>query len=81
MSQRSGASQKNSSSLSTSDSGEAHLALHGIPRSRKEARRILESFESDGDGHEHELEIDELVSEDGSEEEDSGGTQFSLDSF
>ena len=61
--------------------GEAHLALHGIPRSRREARRILEDFDTDEDGHEDELEIDEPVSDDGSDEGDSGGTQFSLDSF
>ena len=61
--------------------GEAHLALHGIPRSRREARRILEDFDSDEAGHEDEPEIDELVSDDSSEEDDSGGTQFSLDSF
>ena len=61
--------------------GEAHLALHGIPRSRREARRILDDFDSDEDGHEDESKIDEPVSDDGSEEGDSGGTQFSLDSF
>ena len=57
------------------------MALHGIPRSRREARRILDDFDSDEDGHEDESEIDEPVSDDGSEEGDSGGTQFSLDSF
>ena len=61
--------------------GEAHLALHGIPRSRREARKILEDFDADEDGHEDEPEIDEPVSDDGSDEGDSGGTQFSLDSF
>ena len=61
--------------------GEAHLALHGIPRSRREARKILEDFDSDEAVHEDDLEIDESVSDDSSEDDDSGGTQFSLDSF
>lgn len=61
--------------------GEAHLALHGIPRSRREARSILEDFDSDGGDDEEVMEMEESVNEDRSDEEDSGGTQFSLDSF
>jgi hypothetical protein len=66
--------------------GEAHLALHGIPRSKREARRILEDFDSDEDGHGDEPINDESINDepinnDSSEEDDSGGTQFTLDSF
>ena len=62
-------------------SGEAHLALHGIPRSRKEARKILEEFDIQRESEPDEA-ITEVVSEErDSEEEGSSGTQFSLDSF
>ena len=62
-------------------SGEAHLALHGIPRSRKEARRILKEFETQLERVPDEA-ITEVISEEGrSDEEEGGGTQFSLDSF
>ncbi len=62
-------------------SGEAHLALHGIPRSRKEARRILEEFDIQRESEPDEA-ITEAINEEGhSDEEGASGTQFSLDSF
>ena len=62
-------------------SGEAHLALHGIPRSRKEARKILEEFDIQRESEPDEV-ITEAINEEGhSEEEGESGTQFSLDSF
>ena len=62
-------------------SGEAHLALHGIPKSRKEARRILKEFGIQPESEPHES-ITEVISEEGdSDEEVASGTQFSLDSF
>ena len=62
-------------------SGEAHLALHGIPRSRKEGRRILEEFDIQRESEPDEA-ITEVISEEGgSDEEGTSGTQFSLDSF
>ena len=60
--------------------GEDHLAMHGIPRSRREAKRILKEFEEDiGD----ELPIEELPvpADTDAGNEGEGGTQFSLDSF
>jgi hypothetical protein len=63
-------------------SGEDHLAIHGIPRNRREAKRILKAFEEDV---ENELPIEELpVAEDSGTDtgdEQTDGTQFSLDSF
>ena len=62
-------------------SGEAHLALHGIPRSKKEARRILEEFNIQRESEPDEA-ITEVISEEGgSDDEGTSGTQFSLDSF
>jgi len=62
--------------------GEDHLAMHGIPRNRREAKRILKAFEEDA---EDELPIEELpVAEDSDTDtgdEKTDGTQFSLDSF
>ena len=56
-----------------------HLALHGIPRSRKKASKLIEKYDSD--------KIEELneeiqaVEEPMSNPDDDEGTQFSLDSF
>jgi hypothetical protein len=56
--------------------------MHGIPRNRREAKRILKAFEEDA---EDELPIEELpVAEDSDTDtgdEKTDGTQFSLDSF
>jgi hypothetical protein len=62
--------------------GEDHLAMHGIPRSRREAKKILAAFEEDeGQG----LQINELSdtqeSDADSGGEGLGGAQSSLDSF
>ena len=62
--------------------GEDHLAMHGIPRSRREAKKILAAFEEDeGQG----LQIDELSDTQESEADSGGeglsGAQSSLDSF
>ena len=62
-------------------SGEAHLALHGIPRSRREARRILKDFDSENAGEPEEVIIEEIVEDVNFEEDETGGTQSSLDSF
>jgi len=62
-------------------SGEAHLALHGIPKSRREARRILKDFNSNRVSEPEEAIIEEVIEEDSSDEDESSGTQFSLDSF
>ena len=62
-------------------SGGAHLALHGIPKSRKEARRILKEFGIQPESEPHES-ITEVISEEGRPaEEVASGAQFSLDSF
>jgi len=57
-----------------------HLALHGIPRNRKKAARLIEMYESD-----LEQEIDEEIQtvEDSQPpaEDEGDSTQFSLDSF
>ena len=62
-------------------SGEAHLALHGIPRSRREARKILEDFNSENTSEPEETIIEEIIEDSKSDEDGAGGTQFSLDSF
>ena len=57
-----------------------HLALHGIPRNRKLASRLIEMYESD-----QEVELDEEIrtfeESQPPSDDDSEGTQFSLDSF
>jgi len=70
-------------------SGEEHLALHGIPKSRKEAKIILKAFD-DAVGN---TIMDEVFEPQGKNENhiqkeesspqtsDDTGTQFSLDSF
>ena len=70
-------------------SGEEHLALHGIPKSRKEAKIILKEFD-DAVGN---TIMDEVFEPQGKNENqiqkeesspqtsDDTGTQFSLDSF
>jgi hypothetical protein len=80
-------------------SGEDHLALHGIPKSRREAKKILDAFHK-------ELELPEEAetagfaavssqaantdqaepgtdasSNESADDEESGSTQFSLESF
>jgi len=62
-------------------SGEAHLALHGIPRSRKEARKILKEFDIQRESEPDEVITEAINEEEHSEEEGESGTQFSLDSF
>ena len=62
-------------------SGKAHLALHGIPRSRKEARKILKDFDSENTSEPEEVIIEEIIEHGDSDEDETGGTQFSLDSF
>ena len=62
-------------------SGAAHLALHGIPRSRREARRILKDFDSESTSEPEEVIIEEIIEDGNSDEDETGGTQFSLDSF
>jgi hypothetical protein len=62
-------------------SGKAHLALHGIPRSRKEARKILKDFDSENTSEPEEVIIEEIIEDGDSDEDETGGTQFSLDSF
>ena len=62
-------------------SGEAHLALHGIPRSRREARKILEDFNSENTSEPEETIIEEIIEDSKSDEDGADGTQFSLDSF
>ena len=62
-------------------SGKAHLALHGIPRSRKEARKILKDFDSENTSEPEEVIIEEIIEDGNSDEDETGGTQFSLDSF
>jgi len=57
-----------------------HLALHGIPRNRKLASRLIEMYESD---QEEELDEEIQTFEESQSPSDGGdeGTQFSLDSF
>ena len=64
--------------------GEDHLALHGIPKSRREAKKILAAFDESlpsddwGDFPEPVRLIEEKTTEQAEEDE---STQFSLDSF
>ena len=62
-------------------SGEAHLALHGIPRSRREALMILKNFDSENVSEPEEVIIEEIIEDGNSDEDETSGTQFSLDSF
>ena len=62
-------------------SGEAHLALHGIPKSRREARRILKDFNSDESSKPEETIYEDTIEKGDSNEDEANGTQSSLDSF
>jgi len=56
-----------------------HLALHGIPRSRKKAAKLIEMYDSDLEEEFDEgiqVEVPKPTSDD-----ESDSTQFSLDSF
>ena len=67
-------------------SGEDHLSLHGIPKSRREAKKILAAFDESLPSDDWQeipqpiQQIEETNSESTKEEEDES-TQFSLDSF
>ena len=67
-------------------SGEDHLSLHGIPKSRREAKKILAAFDESLPSDEWEeipqptQQIEENNTESTKEESDDS-TQFSLDSF
>ena len=67
-------------------SGEDHLSLHGIPKSRREAKKILAAFDESlpSDDWEEIPQPTQQITEDKSEstkEEEDESTQFSLDSF
>ena len=68
-------------------SGEDHLSLHGIPKSRREAKKILAAFDDSlpsddwGEIPEPVQQIEEKNSESTDEKSDDESTQFSLDSF
>jgi len=67
-------------------SGEDHLSLHGIPKSRREAKKILAAFDESLPSDDWQdfpqpiQQIEETNSESTKEGEDES-TQFSLDSF
>ena len=80
-------------------SGEDHLALHGIPKSRREAKKILDAFHEELE-HPEESETTDFApvssqaantdqaepstdssSDESADDEESGSTQFSLESF
>jgi hypothetical protein len=67
-------------------SGEDHLSLHGIPKSRREAKKILAAFDESLPSEEWEEipqpthKITEANSDSKNKERDES-TQFSLDSF
>jgi len=67
-------------------SGEDHLSLHGIPKSRREAKKILAAFDESLPSDDWQeipqpiQQIEETNSESTKQEEDES-TQFSLDSF
>ena len=67
-------------------SGEDHLSLHGIPKSRREAKKILAAFDDSLPNDDWQeipqpiQQIEETNSESTKEEEDES-TQFSLESF
>ena len=57
-----------------------HLALHGIPRSRKKAAKLIEMYDSDLEEEFDEgIHVEEIPISASDDESDS--TQFSLDSF
>ena len=66
-------------------SGEDHLSLHGIPKSRREAKKILAAFDESLPSEEWEeipepvKQVEEVTNQSKQETEES--TQFSLDSF
>jgi len=68
-------------------SGEDHLSLHGIPKSRREAKKILAAFDDSlpsddwGEIPEPVQQMEEKNSESTDEKSDDESTQFSLDSF
>ena len=68
-------------------SGEDHLSLHGIPKSRREAKKILAAFDDSLPSDDWEeipepvQQIEEKNSESTDEKSDDESTQFSLDSF
>jgi hypothetical protein len=66
-------------------SGEDHLSLHGIPRSRREAKKILAAFDESLPSDDWD-EIPEPVQQveetkNQTKQESDESTQFSLDSF
>jgi len=66
--------------------GEDHLALHGIPKSRREAKKILKAFDDSlpSDDWEEIPQPNQQITETNSDsikEESDESTQFSLDSF
>ena len=68
-------------------SGEDHLSLHGIPKSRREAKKILAAFDESlpsDDWDEVPEPVQQTVEktpEPSEEKSDDESTQFSLDSF
>ncbi len=66
-------------------SGEDHLSLHGIPKSRREAKKILAAFDESLPSEEWEeipepvQQVEEVTNQ--SKQETDESTQFSLDSF
>jgi len=68
-------------------SGEDHLSLHGIPKSRREAKKILAAFDDSLPSDDWEeipepvQQIEEKNTESTDEKSDDESTQFSLDSF
>ena len=66
--------------------GEDHLALHGIPKSRREAKKILKAFDDSlpSDDWEEIPQPTQQITEantDSTKDESDESTQFSLDSF
>jgi hypothetical protein len=80
-------------------SGEDHLALHGIPKSKREAKKILDAFHkelelpeeaetagfaavsSQADNTDQAEPGTDASNNESADDEESGSTQFSLESF
>ena len=62
---------------------EDHLALHGIPKSSREGKSIIKSFDESEREPEGEavIETEEVVNIDEKQSDNSDGTQFTLDSY
>ena len=67
-------------------SGDDHLSLHGIPKSRREAKKILEAFDEslpndEWGGIPQQMQLIEQATTETTKEDDDESTQSSLDSF